>query len=178
MAQRNKIYQALASKISLIIQSFYIILFWKVWWHCWRTMKSVRRETCLPLSRLVFWWVLKCWNTKNVNRWHIVLCCIWVTFQIGSYLYFFFFFFVHRNSLASRWQNSRYRSNVCGTQKQGSLRTVLVRKSLCRIMEMMTTMQSETSAGASTHCLSHFCPRLTAEGHWCSNHSSWLPWSL
>lgn len=32
-------------------------LLWKAWWHCWRTMKSVRREMCWLLSKLVFWWV-------------------------------------------------------------------------------------------------------------------------
>jgi len=30
--------------------------------------------------------------------------------------------FLHRNSLLSRWQNSKCRLNVCGTPKQASLR--------------------------------------------------------
>lgn len=84
---------------------------------------------------------------------HIVMCCNWL--QIGS-------FFVHRNSLALRWQNSRCRSNVCGTQKQASLRTVLVRKSLCRIMRKTTTtmMQNETSASV----FKSFWPTFSSTG--------------
>ena len=75
-------------------------------------------------------------------------------------------FFPNRNYLAWKWQNSRCRSNVCGTQKQASLRIVLVRKILCRILKKkkrVMMMQNETSAraGACTHYFvySHFAKR-------------------
>lgn len=64
-------------------------------------------------------------------------CVLW---GLGMTTCFVFCFnsCAHRNSLTLRWQNSRCRSNVCGTQKHASLRTLLVRHSLWRIMK--TTM--------------------------------------
>lgn len=65
-------------------------------------------------------------------------------------------YFVHRNFLASRWQNSRCRSSACGIQKRESLRTLLERRSPCRTMKMMTTttmMDNKTTKEQLVHAV-------------------------
>lgn len=77
------------------------------------------------------------------------LCCVLLTCWHWCVL---FQFSAHRNSSVLRWQSSRCRSNVCGTQKRASLRNLLLRNSRWRIMKKtkkMKMMQHERSRSAS-----------------------------
>lgn len=82
-----------------------------------------------------------CLLLNSLKHWH------WFKFWLVL-----FHFCAHRNSSVLRWQSSRCRSNVCGTQKRASLRNLSVRNSLWRIKKkkmMTTTTQHENSTNTS-----------------------------